>query len=610
MYSFTEITDPAGLAQIADTLSQDAAAGRLGQVIDRWIYTACLVFGLDLADQRRTCFSYAYSVYQAEYSRNLLFAYGGHMDRVFNAMLDRTRSRLDIPALRTLFGARRRPGKYGTAPSPRVGVALETPAWDLTVFKVHFGLLTLKGYTKGARVLRFEAITHNTRQLGCRRALDRFPQIVARLAGMCQRFCTVLDCVDIGFLPGGTLDQLPLPAQLGASRVGGIDVNKPRIRAALAAVLALAPSPDGFTVAEMTAKVHAMTGQTHATYNTRQAAYDLRKLRGKQLISKPPRNPPLLPARPGRPDHIGAAHPPGPRHRPDPGRRQDPPAQPRPDQAEPHRPGLRTSPNRHGHPVQAPGHPARSSHGIASAKPNFWRSWNLKLLDFVAHLLRNGCGRLIFSSSAAIYQAGGDLSVDEDSVIDPQSPYARTKAVCEAMFADIAAAQPIRVLSLRYFNPVGADPKMRTGLQLRRPTRALGKMIQAQQEGVPFVIIGTDWPTRDGTGLGDYVHVWDLAAAHVAALTRFDALAGPATAINLGTGTGTTVRELLAAFNRVADRPVGVREAGRRPGDVAGACSRIDRAERLLGWRPQYELAAGISHSLQWAALREEILPG
>ena len=239
----------------------------------------------------QAAFTYAYSVYQAEYSRNLLFAYGGHMDRVFNAMLDRTRSRLDIPALRTLFGARRRPGKYGTHPSPRVGVVLETPAWDLTVFKVCFGLLTLKGYTKGARVLRFEAITHNTRQLGCGRALEHFPQIVARLAGMCQRFCTALDCVDIGFLPDGTLDRLPLPAQLGASRVGGIDVNKPRIRAALAAVLALAPSPDGFTVADMTAKVHAMTGQTHATYNTRQAAYDLRKLRGKQLVGKPVRIP-------------------------------------------------------------------------------------------------------------------------------------------------------------------------------------------------------------------------------------------------------------------------------------------------------------------------------
>ena len=86
------------------------------------------------------------------------------------------------------------------------------------------------------------------------------------------------------------------------------------------------------------------------------------------------------------------------------------------------------------------------------------------------------------------------------------------------------------MLSLRYFNPIGADPKMRTGLQLARPTHALGKMIQAQQEGVPFVITGTDWPTRDGTGLRDYVHVWDLAAVHVAALTRFDALPGLATA--------------------------------------------------------------------------------
>lgn len=81
-----------------------------------------------------------------------------------------------------------------------------------------------------------------------------------------------------------------------------------------------------------------------------------------------------------------------------------------------------------------------------------------KSLDFAAHLLRNGCGRLIFSSSAAIYRASADLTVYEDSPIDPQSPHAHTKAVCEAMFADIAAAQPIRVLSLQYFNPIGADP--------------------------------------------------------------------------------------------------------------------------------------------------------
>ena len=240
----------------------------------------------------------------------------------------------------------------------------------------------------------------------------------------------------------------------------------------------------------------------------------------------------------------------------------------------------------------------------------YYRANVAKSLEFVAHLLRNGCGRLIFSSSAAIYRAGQDLSVDEDSAIDPQSPYARTKAVCEAMFADIAASQPIRVLSLRYFNPVGADPKMRTGLQLRHPTHALGKLIQAAEEGVPFLITGTGWPTRDGSGLRDYVHVWDLAAAHVAALTRFDTLPGPVTAVNVGSGTGTTVRELLAAFNRVADHPVEAREAGPRPGDVAGAYTRIDRAERLLGWRPQHDLTEGIRHSLQWAALRDQVLPG
>jgi UDP-glucose 4-epimerase len=234
-----------------------------------------------------------------------------------------------------------------------------------------------------------------------------------------------------------------------------------------------------------------------------------------------------------------------------------------------------------------------------------------KSLEFVAHLLRNDCGRMIFSSSAAIYRPGADLAVSEDSAIDPQSPYARTKAVCEAMFADIAAAQPIRVLSLRYFNPIGADPALRTGLQLRRPSHALGKMIQAREEGTPFLITGTDYRTRDGSGIRDYVHVWDLAAAHVAALSRFDALltaTRPSTVINLGTGTGTTVRELVDAFNSVADPPIEALDAERRAGDVGGAYTRSDRAGELLGWRPRHSITEGIRHSLQWAAIRDEVL--
>jgi len=149
--------------------------------------------------------------------------------------------------------------------------------------------LTLKAYTKGERVLRFEAIAHHTKQLGCGRRLDKFPHIIARLTGMVDRFVSMLDCVELGFLPDGILDRLPAPSTLGATRTGGLDMNLPRIRAALAAALAFAVAPAGFTVAQFTAKVHAMTGQTPEGYSLRQAAYDLRKLRGKQLVIKPGR---------------------------------------------------------------------------------------------------------------------------------------------------------------------------------------------------------------------------------------------------------------------------------------------------------------------------------
>jgi len=147
--------------------------------------------------------------------------------------------------------------------------------------------LTLKAYTKGEHVLRFEAVVHNTRALRCGRVLDNFPTIIARLAAMVARFCTTLDCVDVTFIGDDLLDRLPTPAQIGGTRVGGVDLNKPRIRAALSAVLALSPASDGFTVAELTAKVHTVTG--HTGYTIRQAAYDLRKLRGKDLIAKPGR---------------------------------------------------------------------------------------------------------------------------------------------------------------------------------------------------------------------------------------------------------------------------------------------------------------------------------
>jgi hypothetical protein len=217
-----------------------------------------LCFGLDAHEQARSGFRCEYSVDQVEYSRNLLFGSGAQLDRVFNTLVDRTRSRLDVPTLRTLFGAKQRPRRGGSADlSPRLAVVIETPRWDLTWFKVHFGQLSLKAYTKGEHVLRVEATVHNTKQLGCGRTIERFPQIVTQLAGMTERFCTTLDCVTTGFLPDGLLDQLALPSHIGQTRIGGIDLNKPRIRAALAAVLALGAAPDGFTVADLAAKVQA-----------------------------------------------------------------------------------------------------------------------------------------------------------------------------------------------------------------------------------------------------------------------------------------------------------------------------------------------------------------
>ncbi len=284
---FTDIADPQRLAQVADSLPRQAAIGRLGQVCDRWIYTACLCFGLDLDEQRRSGFCYAYSVYQAEYSRNLLFASGAQMEVLFDRIVDRTRSRLDIPAVRTLFGLKTRPHWNRAGGPPAQDIVIEKPQYGLSWFRIRFGLLQLKAYTKGEHVLRFEATVHNTKELRCRRSLDHFGEIITRLAGMAERFATTLDCADIGFLPDGVLDQLPLPSELGATRTGGIDLNKPRIRAALSAALALTAAPSGFTVAEFTAKVRAMTRQT--SYTTRQAAYDLRKLRGKGLVDKPGR---------------------------------------------------------------------------------------------------------------------------------------------------------------------------------------------------------------------------------------------------------------------------------------------------------------------------------
>jgi hypothetical protein len=280
---FTDVSNAPGLSEIADALCSSSAIGRLEQVCERWIYT-CLCFALDFRDQQATQFRYSYSIYQIEFSRNLLFHRGWQMDDVFDSVINRTRAPLRIKTVKKLFGCRPR-RKAGR--KPKCEVVVERPVYDLTIFKVHFGRLTLKMYTKGERVLRIEAIAHNTPDLGCGKILSNFPRIVERLKSIMVRFLDVVHGLDASFVDDGTLDSLPLPSGEGSSKIGGIDLNKARMRAVFEAVVALAPSPDGFTAAALATAVQQITG---LPYTSRQAAYDLKKLRAKQLVLRIPRS--------------------------------------------------------------------------------------------------------------------------------------------------------------------------------------------------------------------------------------------------------------------------------------------------------------------------------
>jgi len=284
---FTEISDAAGLARIADTMRASSSVGRLVQVCERWIY-GCLCFALESGEQQKSGFRYSYSVYQSEYSRNLLFRRGRYLDQVFHSVIDRTRAPLNLKMVKTIFGSKHRPlfqwKKKRT--SPRCEAVVERPVYDLTIFKVHFGKLTVKMYSKGERVLRIEVIVHNTRQLHCRRRIDQFPQIMVLLKGILERFLKVLRGVDVSFIDSGRLDNWPVASTVGRTRVGGIDVNRPRMRAVMEGVMGLSVNPRGFTASELAGRVKEILGDSIPDYHARHASYDLKKLRGKDLVRR------------------------------------------------------------------------------------------------------------------------------------------------------------------------------------------------------------------------------------------------------------------------------------------------------------------------------------
>lgn len=279
---FTETSDAAGLSQHAETSCSESTIGRLWQVCARWISSSCLCFALSTDAQRARDFHYDYSVYQMEVSRNWLFRSACVRDRFFQDLIDRVRRILDVKRLRTVFGRKRRPFKH-QGPQPKLEIVVEHPEYDMTIFKIHFGLLTLKIYTKASGVLRLEVITHNTRALGCGRVLRQYAEIASRLRAILERFVGVLAKLEMPWIDSEQIDRLPQPSERGTRRIAGVDLSKPRMRAGLQALLSLAASPQGFTTTDL---AEAVNPRQSPTLTVRQAAYDLSKFRAKGFVER------------------------------------------------------------------------------------------------------------------------------------------------------------------------------------------------------------------------------------------------------------------------------------------------------------------------------------
>ncbi|GGF37584.1 UDP-glucose 4-epimerase GalE [Marmoricola endophyticus] len=235
---------------------------------------------------------------------------------------------------------------------------------------------------------------------------------------------------------------------------------------------------------------------------------------------------------------------------------------------------------------------------------------SLELFDTLTAL---GKPRVLFSSSASLYATKDGFEVLESDPLAPGSPYARTKRVMEWALIDLAAATDLRAVILRYFNPIGSDPDLESGIYAKEPSHVLGQLVLAAR-GLKdaFTITGTDLPTRDGTGIRDYLHVWDLAQAHVAAVEGFDTIieaeGAPSAVLNVGTGDGTTVRELVAMFEEVYGAEVPLAEGPPRPGDAVGAFANVDKIRDVIGWEAQLSVKEAIASALAWADKRESIL--
>lgn len=251
--------------------------------------------------------------------------------------------------------------------------------------------------------------------------------------------------------------------------------------------------------------------------------------------------------------------------------------------------------------------------GQSVAQPlDYYRNNLGGTLSMLTAMARHGVHRLVFSSSATVYGPDAPVPMSEDLPTSATNPYGWTKVMIEQVLRDLTTAQPQwRVAVLRYFNPVGAHPSGRIGEDpWETPNNLMPYVAQvAVGRRDELAVFGDDYDTVDGTGVRDYIHVEDLAAGHLAALEWIAAHDRPLSTWNLGTGRGTSVLELVAAFERASGRPIPYQVVGRRPGDIAASYADPSRAQAELGWRAVKSVEDMCADTWRWQSANPQGYP-
>jgi len=226
-------------------------------------------------------------------------------------------------------------------------------------------------------------------------------------------------------------------------------------------------------------------------------------------------------------------------------------------------------------------------------------------LRLLSAMLRAGVKNLIFSSSAAVYGIPEEIPVSEEAPLRPISPYGESKAMIERILRDMASAGEINYISLRYFNVAGADPEGELGPTYQQPSHLIIRALKAAKGELPYLeIYGMDYPTPDGTCIRDYIHVVDLAKAHLLAM-NYLLEKGESLVLNCGYGRGYSVKEVIQAVKEVTGIDFEVRVGPRRPGDPPVLIASNKKIKELLGFKPQYEdLKVIIRHAWEWEKRR------